>query len=133
MKVTSNNNYGEYLKNRFDNLVYKRPNYFHVGLVGLILLLCFYGGGIRATLKLLAVLINGFAVAMLLSEILTVLFDKEFKRNKIITHILIIGIFTTIIIGYFNIKNLYFSFLTGLAFAIPVILAKFLLKKGNIL
>jgi hypothetical protein len=122
MKITENNNYGQYLKGRLVDLFSKTTNYIYGGLIIIGLGLYWYKHDVLTTLKIFTTMTNGFMVTFLLTEIALTLMYKEFKRNKYITYILTIATLTTINIIYLNNTTLYWSFATGLIFFAPVII-----------
>jgi hypothetical protein len=128
MKVTEDNNYGQFLKSRLSHFCSQRGNYIYVGLVALAFGLYWRSEGLTTTLKIFVVLVNGFTVTCLLTEILTTLLYKEIKRNRIITYLLTIGTLTSINLIYLDNKALYWSFATGLIFMVPVIVALIVTK-----
>jgi|SRR5688572_25232488 len=123
MKVTDDNNYGQFLKSRLSDFFSQPANYIYVGLVALAFGLYWKSEGLAMTIKIFAVLVNGFTVTFLLTEIITTLLYKEFKRNRFLTYLLTIGTMTTINLIYFDNKALYWSFATGLIFMVPLIVA----------
>lgn len=123
MKVTEDNNFGQFLKYRLSDFFSQGANYIYLGLLALAFGLYGRSEGLTTILKIFVVLVNGFTVTFLLAEILTTLLYKEFKRNIVITHLLIIVALTTINLVYFDNKALYWSFATGIIFMVPVIIA----------
>ena len=121
MKVTENNNYGQYLKAGLIDFFSQATNYIYVGLIILAFGLYWNKGGLGTTLRLFTIMANGFTVTFLLTEILMTLKHKEFKRNRYITYVGAIGTLTVINIIYFDNKALYWSFATGLIFFVPVV------------
>jgi len=121
MKVTENNNYGQYIKAGLVDFFSRTPNYIYLGLIILAFGLFWTKDGLGTTLRLFSIMTNGFIVTFLLTEILMTLMYKEFKRNRYITYIWTIGILTTINIIYLDNKALYWSFVTGLIFLVPVV------------
>ena len=121
MKVTENNNYGQYLKAGLIDFFSQTTNYIYVGLIILAFGLYWNKDGLGTTLRLFTIMANGFTVTFLLTEILMTLMYKEFKRNRYITYVGTIGTLTVINIIYFDNKALYWSFVTGLIFLVPVI------------
>ena len=121
MKVTEDSNYVQYLGNHIVNFFSEVTNYIYVGLVVTALGLYWYNHDLWTMLRVLTTMANGFTVTFLLTEMIMTLMYKEFKRNKYITYLLIITTFTTINIVYFDKGTLYWSFLVGLIFMIPVV------------
>lgn len=128
MKVTENNNYGQYLKAKFIDFFSQTTNYIYVGLIILALGLYWKNDGLMTTLRIFTIMANGFTVTFLLTEAIMTLMYKEFKRNKYITFILTIGTLTTINFIYFDNKAIYWSFATGLIFMVPVLIFIFVNK-----
>lgn len=123
MKVIENNNYGQYLKAGLIDFFSQTTNYVYFGLIVLALGLIWYRDGLWTTFKVFTVMTNGFTVTFLLTEGLMTLVYREFKRNRYITYILIIGALTTINTLCFDNKALYWSFAAGLLFMVPVMIA----------
>jgi hypothetical protein len=121
MKVTEKDNYGQYLKAGLIDFFSQTTNYIYVGLIILAFGLYWNKDGLGTTLRLFTIMANGFMVTFLLTEILMTLMYKEFKRNRYITYVGTIGTLTVINIIYFDNKALYWSFVTGLIFLVPVI------------
>lgn len=128
MKVTEDNNYGQFVKSRLIDFFSQPANYIYVGLIALAFGLYWQSEGFTTTLEIFIVLVNGFTVTFLLTEILTTLLYKEFKKNRFITYLLTIGTLTTINLIYFDNKALYWSFATGLMFMVPVIVVLIVTK-----
>lgn len=121
MKVTENNNYGQYLKAGVIDFFSQATNYIYAGLIILAFGLCWTREGLVTTLRLFTIMINGFNVTFLLIEIIMTLVYKEFKRNRYITYVWTIAALTTINSTCFDNKVLYWSFVTGFIVLIPVI------------
>lgn len=121
MKVTENNNYGQYLKARLGDFFSQTTNYIYVGLIILAFGLYWNKDGLGTTLRIFIVMTNGFTVTFLLTEAIMTLMYREFKRNKYITLILTIGVLTTINLIFFDSKTIYWSFVTGLIFMVPIV------------
>jgi hypothetical protein len=122
MKVTENNNYGQYLKFRLTDFFSQLTNYIYLGLIILAFGLYWNKDGLGTTLRVFAIMTNGFTVTFLLTEVVVTLMYREFKRNKYITLILTIGCLTTTNLIFFDNKAIYWSFMTGLIFMVPVII-----------
>lgn len=73
MKVTEDNNYGQFLKSGLSAFFSQPANYIYSGLVALAFGLYWKSEGLTTTLKIFVVLVNGFTVTFLLTEILTTL------------------------------------------------------------
>ena len=122
MKVTENNNYGQYLKSRLTDFFSQATNYIYLGLIILAFGLYWNKDGLETTLRTFTIMTTGFTVTFLLTEIIMTLMYREFKRNKYVTLILTIGILMTINLIFFDNKAIYWSFVTGLIFMVPVII-----------
>lgn len=121
MKVTENTNYGQYLKSTLTDFFSQSTNYIYLGLFILAFGLYWNKDGLGTTLRIFIVMTNGFTVTFLLTELMMTLMYRELKRNKYITLILTIAVLTTINLIFFDSKTIYWSFVTGLIFIVPII------------
>lgn len=128
MKITENNNYGQYLKAGLAYFFSQSANYIYLGLITLAVGLYWNKEGFNAALRGFIVLTNAFIVTFLLTEIIQLLTYKEFRRNRFITFLLTIAILTTINIYCFDNTSLYWSFVGGLIFMVPVIIVLIAIK-----
>lgn len=128
MRVTDNGNYGIFLKEHF--MEYTRPikNYVFMGLVVTALIFYWYNYGVAMMLEFAVTIAMGFTIMILLTDGVSALMFKEFRRNKFITYISLFIILGILIAVFYEVKTILLALAIGLFFMIPV---SVLLIKNN--
>ena len=122
MRITDNSNYGDYIKDRLDEYSRHISSYIYAGLVVTALGMYWYNYGIVMMLEFFTTVAMGLTITILLTEGLTALMFKEFKRNKFITYTFLFVILATVILIWFDLRTIYWSLAAGLIFLIPLLI-----------